>query len=44
MNNLWSISIEDYLAIIEKAIVLGKERGKKQGDKWNNPTPTNRSR
>jgi len=31
-NNLWSISIEDYLIIMEEAIVLGKERGKKEGD------------
>jgi len=31
-NNLWSISIDDYLIIMEEAIVLGKERGKKEGD------------
>jgi hypothetical protein len=32
MNNIWSISINDYLTIMEEAIILGKERGKKEGD------------
>jgi len=32
MNNIWSISIDDYLTIMEEAIMLGKERGKKEGD------------
>ena len=32
MNNLWSINIDDYLTIMEEAIILGKERGKKEGD------------
>jgi hypothetical protein len=32
MNNLWTINISDYLEIMEEAIVLGKERGKKEGD------------
>ena len=32
MNNIWTMSIEDYLTIMEEAIVLGKERGKKEGD------------
>jgi len=32
MNNIWSISIDDYITIMEEAIILGKERGKKEGD------------
>jgi hypothetical protein len=32
MNNIWTLSIEDYLTIMEEAIVLGKERGKVAGD------------
>ena len=32
MNDVWQISIDDYLKIMEQAIVLGKERGKKEGD------------
>jgi hypothetical protein len=32
MNNLWAISIEDFLTIMDEAIILGKERGKKEGD------------
>jgi hypothetical protein len=32
MNNIWSISLDDYLTIMEEAILLGKERGKKEGD------------
>jgi hypothetical protein len=31
-NNLWTMSIDDYLTIMEEAIVLGKSRGKKEGD------------
>jgi predicted ATP-grasp superfamily ATP-dependent carboligase len=32
MNNLFSMSISDYIEIMEEAIILGKERGKKEGD------------
>lgn len=32
MNNLWLISVEDYLEIMEEAIILGKQRGKQEGD------------
>lgn len=32
MNNIWSISIDDYITIMEEAIILGKERAKKEGD------------
>jgi hypothetical protein len=32
MNNIWLISIDDYITIMEEAIILGKERGKKEGD------------
>ena len=32
MNNLYLINPEDYLTIMEEAIILGKERGKKEGD------------
>ena len=32
MNNLFILSIDDYLTIMEEAIVLGKERGKIEGD------------
>jgi 20S proteasome alpha/beta subunit len=32
MNYLWQISLDDYLEIMEEAIKLGKERGKKEGD------------
>ena len=32
MNHLWQISLDDYLKIMEEAIKLGKERGKKEGD------------
>jgi hypothetical protein len=32
MNNIWTMSIDNYLTIMEEAIVLGKERGKKEGD------------
>jgi len=32
MNNIWQISLDDYLTIMEEAIVLGKERGKVEGD------------
>jgi len=32
MYNLWSMSIGDYLAIMKEAIILGKERGKVEGD------------
>jgi len=32
LNNLWQISLEDYLIIMPEAIKLGKERGKKEGD------------
>ena len=32
MNNLWSISLEDYIDIMEEAIKLGKKFGKKLGD------------
>jgi len=32
MNNLYLINPEDYLTIMEEAIKLGKERGKKEGD------------
>jgi len=32
MNHLWQISLDNYLEIMEEAIILGKERGKKEGD------------
>ena len=32
MNNLYLINPEDYLTIMEEAIILGKERGKKEGE------------
>jgi hypothetical protein len=32
MNHIWQIDIDDYLEIMEGAIALGKERGKKEGD------------
>jgi len=32
MNNLFTMSISDYIEIMEEAIILGKERGKKEGD------------
>jgi hypothetical protein len=32
MNHIWTISIEDYLIIMEEAIILGTERGKVKGD------------
>jgi hypothetical protein len=32
MNNIFTMNIEDYLTIMEDAIILGKERGKKKGD------------
>ena len=32
MNNLWSIDINSFCEIMEEAIKLGKERGKKEGD------------
>jgi predicted ATP-grasp superfamily ATP-dependent carboligase len=32
MNNLFSMNISDYIEIMEEAIILGKERGKKEGD------------
>lgn len=32
MNNLWQISLDDYLEIMEEAIKLGKSKGKKEGD------------
>ena len=32
INNIWTMSIDDYLTIMEEAIVLGKERGKIEGD------------
>lgn len=32
MNNVWMISIDDYLEIMEEAIILGKQKGKKEGD------------
>ena len=32
MNNLYLINPEDYLTIMEEAIKLGKERGKKEGE------------
>jgi hypothetical protein len=32
MNNTWTMSIEDYLTIMEEAIKLGKSRGKIEGD------------
>lgn len=32
MQSLWKISLEDYIEIMEGAIALGKERGKKEGD------------
>jgi hypothetical protein len=32
MNNIWSISLEDYIEIMEEAIKLGREHGKKEGD------------
>jgi protein-tyrosine-phosphatase len=32
MNNIWTISIDDYIQIMEEAIVLGNSRGKKEGE------------
>jgi hypothetical protein len=32
MNNLWLLNIDDFMTIYEEAIILGKERGKKEGD------------
>jgi hypothetical protein len=32
MNNIFMIDIDTYLQLMEEAIVLGKERGKKEGD------------
>jgi len=32
MNNIWSINISDFLEILEEAIKLGRERGKKEGE------------
>jgi 20S proteasome alpha/beta subunit len=32
MNNLWKMSIEDYIEVMEEAIILAKERGKKTGE------------
>jgi len=32
MNNIWTLSIDDYLTIMQETIILGKERGKKEGD------------
>jgi hypothetical protein len=32
MNNIFMLDIDTYLQIMEEAIILGKERGKKQGD------------
>ena len=32
MNHLWQINLDDYIEIMEEAIKLGKERGKKEGD------------
>ena len=32
MNNIYLINPEDYIQIIEEAIILGKKRGKKEGD------------
>jgi hypothetical protein len=32
MNNIFMMNISDYLEIMEEAIILGKERGKKEGD------------
>jgi hypothetical protein len=30
--NLWSLSLDDYIQIMEEAIILGRERGKKEGE------------
>lgn len=32
MNNLWTLDINTYIEIMEKAILLGKERGKIEGE------------
>jgi len=32
MNNIYLINPDDYIEIMEEAIKLGKERGKKEGD------------
>ena len=32
MNNVWTITIEEFLPIYEEAILLGIKRGKKVGD------------
>jgi len=32
MNNIWQMSIDDYIKIMEEAIILGKERGKVEGE------------
>ena len=32
MNNLFMLDIDTYIEIMEEAIILGKERGKKEGD------------
>jgi len=32
MNNLFMLDIDTYIEIMEEAIILGKERGKKEGE------------
>jgi len=32
MNDIWTISIDDYLEIMKDAVDLGLSRGKKEGD------------
>jgi len=32
MNNLWTTDLDTYITIMEEAIILAKQRGKKPGD------------
>jgi hypothetical protein len=32
MNNLWTTDLDTYIKIMEEAIILAKQRGKKEGD------------
>jgi hypothetical protein len=32
MNNIWTMSLEDYIKVMEEAMILAKNNGKKVGD------------
>jgi len=32
MNDIWTMNVDTYLQVMEEAIILGKERGKKEGE------------